>query len=207
LFRSIYFHRTVRAIDVTLADLFTQSKNFLFPGNPLQHLDEYLRFTESSLLVDVARWSASPHEEKRNLGQLWARLLERDVPWKMVCQRNLVFAESDRERSSIFSDRTLVERQLRASLPSELHDLPLRIDIARHIHRPHTRGPAGGQNFLYDSARDEVRPLTANELFRRIPMSYRICRVYAEDERHTVELTTALDRLMGSTPDDDLTNM
>ena len=37
LFRAIYFHRTVRAIDLTPADLFAASKAYLFPGNPLQH--------------------------------------------------------------------------------------------------------------------------------------------------------------------------
>ncbi len=59
LFRTIYFHRTVRAIDLTLQDLFAESKEQLFPGNPLEHLDEYQQFTESSLLVDVARWDGA----------------------------------------------------------------------------------------------------------------------------------------------------
>ena len=38
LFRTIYFHRTVRAIDLTLADLFAASRPYLFPGNPLDAL-------------------------------------------------------------------------------------------------------------------------------------------------------------------------
>ena len=41
LFRAIYFHRTVRAIDLELQELFADSKQRLFPGNPLEHLDEY----------------------------------------------------------------------------------------------------------------------------------------------------------------------
>ena len=60
LFRSVYYHRTVRAIDLTLQGLFVDSKADLFPGNPLDHLDEYLRFTEWSLLVRVADWHLSP---------------------------------------------------------------------------------------------------------------------------------------------------
>ena len=207
LFRSIYFHRTVRAIDLTLADVFARSKEYLFPGNPAERLDEYRRFTEWSLLVDVTRWPESELAEKRELGQQWASLLRREVRWKMVCQRNLVFSETDRERSSIFSDREVVERQLRDSLPIAVRNLPLRVDIARHVHRPHTHGPAGGQNFLYDSARDRVRPLTANELFSRIPISHRICRIYAESEDHAAELAVALDNLIGGAADDDLTNM
>ena len=207
LFRSIYFHRTVRAIDLALADVFSRSKEHLFPGNPAERLDEYRRFTEWSLLVDVARWPDSDVAEKRELGGLWASFLRREVRWKMVCQRNLVFSEADRERSSIFSDRKLVEQRLREGLPAAVRELPLRVDIARHVHRPHTQGPAGGQNFLYDSARDRVRPLAAHELFSRIPISHRICRIYAESEEHARELAEALDHLIGDYADDDPTNM
>ena len=120
---------------------------------------------------------------------------------------NLVFSESDPEHSSIFSDAEMVQQKLRQQLPDDLRDLPIRVDIARHIFRPHTRGPAAGQNFLYDSARDQVRPLTTNQLFPQLPVSHRICRVYAEDNRHAAELAAALDRLIGPGGGDDLTNM
>ena len=59
LFRAIYFHRTVRAIDLALQELFLDSKQYLFPGNPLEHLDQYQRLTEWSLLMEVARWPES----------------------------------------------------------------------------------------------------------------------------------------------------
>lgn len=207
LFRSIYFHRTVKAIDLTLADLFQSSKDYLFVGNPAENLAAYQGFTESSLLVDVARWCDSNDLEQRELGKQWKSLLARQYTWRMVCQRNLVFAETDREVSSIFSDREIVERKIRERLPAEARDVPLRVDIARHIHRPHTRGPASGQNFLYDSAHNRVRPLTTNELFSHTPLSHRICRIYAHDSRLQGELASALDSLLGGAGEDDLTNM
>ena len=207
LFRAIYYHRTVRAIDLALADLFLESERYLFPGNPLEHLDAYRDFTEFSLLVDVSRWPSSPDPELRRLGLQWQALLRRQIHWKMVCQRSLVFSESDRERSSIFSDRSLVEQQLRANLPADLRGIPMRIDIARLIHRPHTRGPASGQNFLFDSARGTVRPLTVNELYSRMPISHRICRIYAQSNEHAHALAAALDTLIGGKSEDDLTNM
>jgi len=207
LFRTIYFHRTVRAIDLTLADLFRDSKQYLFPGNPLDHLDDYLEFTEASLLVDVARWTRGGDPDRRTLGERWRRLLRRDVPWTSVCQRTLVYVETDRETSSIFSDASIVERKLREHLPAELADLPMRVDIARHIHRPHTRGPVDGQNFLYDSARGRVRPLTADELYGHIPISYRICRVYGHGREHAAHIATAVDTLLGDAAEDDVTNM
>ncbi len=207
LFRSVYFHRTVRAIDLTLAGLFAESKSYLFPGNPLDHLAQYLQFTEASLLVDVARWQNDQDERRRALGQAWQQLLRRQLPWVMICQRNLVFGEDDAERSSVFSDAEIVERMIRRQLSPELAELPFRVDVARAIFRPHTKGPAAGQNFLFDSARGTIRLLTTNQLFERLPVSQRICRIYARSHDHAAELAAALDHLLGGGAEDDLTNM
>ncbi|RIK81992.1 MAG: metal-dependent phosphohydrolase [Planctomycetota bacterium] len=207
LFRSVYFHRTVRAIDLSLKDLFRESKQFLFPGNPLENLDAYLRFTDWSLLVDVASWKDSPDERKRALGVAWQRFLRREIPWKMVCQRNLVFAASDSERGSLFADAELLERALRKELPASVRDAPLRIDIARHVHRPDTRGPTAGLNYLYDPTAQRARPLSTDSLYRQLPIAHRICRIYAESLDDTDALCAALDRLLGPGGSDDLTNM
>ena len=88
LFRTIYFHRTVRAIDLELKDLFAASRAWLFPGNPLEKLDEYLHFTEWSLLIDVGRWHKSSDPAQREVGRRWQDLLDRRVRWKMICQRH-----------------------------------------------------------------------------------------------------------------------
>ncbi len=207
LFRSIYFHRTVRAIDLSLQELFAQSKPHLFPGNPLGHLDEYQRLTEWSLLVEVAAWSRDDDPARRELGDAWQRLLRREVRWKMACERTIVFGPGRSEMASIFSSEQIFGAALREQLPPELRDLPLRFDPARHVYRPGAHTPAAGQNFLYDAASETIRPLDDRELFRRIPMSYRICRIYAEDTRHNGELAAAMDRLIGSSGIDDPTNM
>ena len=209
LFRTIYFHRTVRAIDLTLAELFADSRDYLFPGDPREHLDEYLDFTETSLLVDVKRWRKHPDPKLQALGNRWQELLDRKIKWQSACQRYLVFSERDSERSSIFADGRVVELKLRDELrrtDPALGELPIRVDIARHIHRPHTQGPAPKQNFLFDSAAGRVRPLSADALYRQLPISHRICRIYAQSAEHNTLLAKALDNLLGST-EDDLTNM
>lgn len=206
LFRNLYFHRTVRAIDLTLKELFVASRKWLFPGNPLEHLEEYQYFTEFSLLVDAPRWARSNDPEQRAVGQKWRNLFSRRLPWMTVYQRTIPFFPGDSEQASIFSDERLTEAALRARLPEELRELPLRIDLARSIFRPHTPGPAGGQNFLFESARNQVRPLSAHDLIRRLPTSYRLCRVYAENLAHAREIAVAMDSLFGGASDD-ATNM
>ena len=210
LFNTIYFHRTVRAIDLTLVDLFADGRDFLFPGNPLEHLNEYQAFTESSLLVNVCHWANSKDERVRELGERWKRLVNREIPWQMICERKLLFSESDSEQSSIFSSSEMVLQRLQQELTQTVGgDLSgqLRIDIARHIHRPLTRGPSSDQNFLFDSVSNRVLPLTSSQLFRQLPISQRICRVYATSEKNSAELTSALDSLIGPQSLDDLTNM
>jgi hypothetical protein len=96
---------------------------------------------------------------------------------------------------------------VRSHLPPELKDLPLRFDSARHVHRPGARAPAAGQNFLYDSATGQIRSLDDRELFRQLPLSYRVCRIYAEDDRHGAQLAAVLDRLTSGADADDATNM
>src|SRR5262245_29073147 len=82
LFRTIYFHRTVRALDVALEGAFGETMPHLFPGNPLHHLDLYLGFTEASFLVDVQRWRTSNDPVLAQLGQRWHDIFTRNVLWK-----------------------------------------------------------------------------------------------------------------------------
>lgn len=207
LFRSIYFHRTVRGIDLMLAELFRKSKSYLFPGNPLEHLDEYLGLTDSSMLVDVTRWRKSNDPKLRSLGEQWSLLLNRKLHWQMICQRSFVFEVGETEQASILSDKEILIRKIGEKLSPEAAKVDFRVDIARHIHRPHTRGPAAGQNFLFDSARNEVRLLTAHTLYQRLPFSHHIVRIYSPTNEFAGEFAKAIDELFGGFGADDLTNM
>ena len=210
LFRAVYFHRTVRSIDKTLEGLFRDSKDLLFPGNPLENLPAYQQFTEWSLLVDVARWHASDDPRMSELGRRWQQLLRRQLDWEAAYERNLAFGASDSEQSSIFSDPLLAERSLRAKLPPELTEMEMQIDLPRHIYRPHAQAATAGQNFLCHSATGDIRSLTDDQLFRQMPVTHRMCRVYLRKgapREHAVAVGAALDALLGDRGEDDLTNM
>ncbi|MBN1851111.1 MAG: HD domain-containing protein [Pirellulales bacterium] len=210
LFRSVYFHRTVRSIDKTLEILFRDSKAFLFPGNPMDRLDDYLRLTEWSLFADVASWNSSDHAGKRALGERWRRFLARQIEWIAIDERNVVFPAGVHEASSIFSDEQIVEKKIREQLPAEFADIEIQIDIARHLHRPLALTISAAQNFLYDPVTDSVRPLTDDDLFRHLPVTHRICRVYSTKDRPSgtdAAIGAALDHLFQETGPDDTTNM
>jgi hypothetical protein len=102
---------------------------------------------------------------------------------------------------SIFSEPDLVLTRVRKKLPHKLRDIPLRIDVARHYHRPSARLPAGGQNYLLDPAHGSPQELHDDELFRALPTSFLIFRIYSRDHAHDQALHTALTAVVGDATD------
>lgn len=201
LFRTVYFHRTVRALDIALAEIFADTMPHLFPGNPLEHLDDYLRFTEWSFLIDVPRWADSSDPTLNALGRRWRQILGRQVEWKQACERTVHFHSSSAESTTIFSEPKLIESRVRSKLAGHLRDIPLAVDVARHYHRPSGPLPAGGQNYLLDPAAGTPQELNDDELFRSLPVSFSIFRIYSKDHRHDAELYAALNAVLGEAGD------
>src|SRR5262249_39595303 len=151
--------------------------DLLMPTSPLQDLPRYQRLTEWSLLVEVERWADDADSQRRQLGQEWLAVLRRQVRWKMACERNIRFQAGQAELTSIFTDADLVEIKVRSQLPASLRDLPFRADVARHYHFPFS-SVAARQNFWYEPATGQVRPLADLPEVRHIPESYSLCRLY-----------------------------
>ena len=204
LYRSVYYHRTVRAIDVELADLFRECVDLLYPyGNPVESLDEYLRFTDWSLLSDAASWDRSSDPRKQALAQRWQSFLNRKISWRLLAEKTVLYSEGEGEDASVFSSPELFEAALRVKLPEATRKLELRFDVARCAFRP---DGASLRNFLYLPEKDEVASLLADDEIRRSAKSFRICRVYGRTLDGLVEISDALGRLAGGAVDD-LTNV
>ena len=207
LFRTIYFHRTVRGIDISLEEYFSRTMQRLFPGHPIEHLDAYQRLTESSFLVDVTRWADSDDPQLAELGSHWKDIINRREMWRMACERVMHFHSGQAENVTIFSAPELVERRVREFLPVHLQDIALRIDVARHYHRPSARRPTGKLNFWFDAASGESSELNDDELFRSLPTSFLIFRIYSRDHSHDLAISQALQKVAGDTSGDTKTNM
>jgi HD superfamily phosphohydrolase len=58
MYQQVYFHRTVRAIDLDLAEVFGASIRAIFgEGSPAERLSDYADLDEYSLLHQAARWA------------------------------------------------------------------------------------------------------------------------------------------------------
>lgn len=210
LFRTIYFHRTVRGIDLALEDLFPASAPYFLPENasPLENLDAYRQLTEWSLLIRTTQeWKNSSDPKKRELSDRWNAVANRKIPWRTAAERTLFHDTRRAEMQSIFSDRKILEMKFREALPPELRDIPLRFDLARHTYRPGTSGPASAQNFVLETKTGTMRATTDEEIVRRLPFISCICRVYAQTGEHDRILNKTMDALLRETACDDATNL
>ena len=104
--RSIFIARSGRS--TWAARVFLDSKQHLFPGNPLEHLDEYQRLTEWSLLMEVRAGPKSDEPELRELGSALEGSASR-LRWKMACEQTVFFVPGEAEQSSVFSNAAAFE--------------------------------------------------------------------------------------------------
>jgi hypothetical protein len=111
------------------------------------------------------------------------------------------FHSGSSERTTIFSEPELIERRVRRLLPPEIRDIPLGIDVARHYHRPSAQLPSGGQNFVLDPAIGIPQMLSDDELFRSLPTSFSIFRIYSKSHENDAYLNAALNKVLGDVAD------
>ncbi|MBI4715524.1 MAG: HD domain-containing protein, partial [Nitrospirae bacterium] len=95
MYTNVYYHRTTRAIDLHLKEIFRDTVKLLYPHNPVRRLEGYLDVTDWSLLEEVRSWKRSPNRKKRALYPEWQKILAREVKWKMAYDRTLPLLEKD----------------------------------------------------------------------------------------------------------------
>lgn len=182
LYTNVYYHRTTRAIDLHLREIFPETMKRIFPGNPLEYMEEYLRLTDWSLLEEVSRWRRSK-EQKDPLAREWGKIADRDIKWKMAYERTLSLNELHYGMSLI--QDTDWERRIRASLPPSSQNLVFRVDMATQDPRPESPFAMGKkQIYIFDPSTGSITQESLSELFEFIPAKVVQFRVFALDHEN-----------------------
>ena len=199
LYTNVYYHRTTRAIDLHLRDIFPETMKVLFPGNPLDHMEDYLYLTDWSLLEDVSRWRRQKGELEA-LGKEWETVLHREVKWKMAYDRTLSLNEL-RYGVSLIQD-TDWEKRIRSALPAAERDLVFRVDMATQDPRPENPFAMGKKQIhIYDPSSGEITKESLAELFEFILSKIVQFRVFVFDHEHDQLLAEVADHtLKGQAP-------
>ena len=195
LYSNVYFHRTTRAIDLHLQEIFHDTIQIIFPHHPFQRIDQYRQLTDWSLLEQVRRWPCSRNRNKQRLGQEWAQILGRNVKWKMAYSAFLS-RRDDRPQGPAANPVTL-ERTIRKHLPRSLKAIPFRVDIASKDTRPvNVLNMGQFQIYVYDAATKVVEKETLRESCQSLPPRIVQLRIFAENHQADAALAHATDKAL-----------
>lgn len=198
LYSNVYYHRTTRAIDIHLRDIFGDTMKLLFPANPAQHMDKYLTLTDWSLLEEVRGWKKAGRSNRRRLHQEWAHILGRDVKWKMAY--STVLKEKGVERGMDFPGHEQFQQQIRKALPPNLQTLPFRVDMAPLDPRPDPKDTRGIPLYVYDPGTKGVSIEPLEEFLDLLPTRLVQFRIYALDHEQDAALSRAAATVLNKTP-------
>ena len=190
MYTNVYYHRTTRAIDLHLKEIFRPTLKILFPWDPRKYLQRYLHLTEWTLLEEVGRWHDAEEAEKRELGREWRQILDRRLKWRMVHEETL--DDSVIKIWSVMKPEH-IGAQVKQHLPGHLKHIDFRIDMAFQDPRPLNPLAMGDrQIYIYDSASRRVSKEPLAELLRRLPAKVAQVRIFALDHHNDAELADAL---------------
>ena len=198
LYSNVYFHRTTRAIDIHLRDIFGPTMKLLCPKDPRKNMERYLNLTDWSLLEEVRGWRQSRHTSRRQLGVEWARILDRDVKWKMAYSTTL--KEKGQERGMAFPSHQHFEQQIVKELPAGLKRLPFRVDMALLDPRPDPKDRRGNPLYVYDPGTGQISTEPLEEFLDLLPTRLVQFRIYAPDHTHDAALSQAAATALNKTP-------
>lgn len=197
LYSNVYFHRTTRALDLHLQEIFRETMDLILPKNPADHLDDYLDCDEWRLYCEVRSWRNSPEKRKRTLGREWEKLHHREVKWKMSFSAELSVDQI--QRGTRFAPPPDYEKQIRAFLPQALKKIPFRVDLATQDPRPvNPMAESDKRVNIYDPATGTTSPEPLREIYRFIPARVVHLRVFSRNHDHDEIIAKAAEHILGS---------
>jgi len=195
LYHQVYFHRTVRRIDLQLREVFRPTLDVLLGGNPLERMDSYQALTEWSLLSEVDRWARSAEDaEHSELGRAWADIVARRLKWKLVYQG--LSDARDIPAGALSVTRDGFARSIRECLPASLRDIEFEVDVAAQESRAFNPMTETAGILFYDPLENSFQQSRVLDLFRRLPVQMSLFRIFARDDGHGKELVAAANQVL-----------
>jgi len=202
LYKNVYYHRTIRGIDLHLAEMFNPTMKMFLKGDPRESLDDYLELTDYSLLETVRQWLDSEDEDKRELGLKWKAINDRKISLKSVFRR-----ESENPAFKRFS-HDQIESWIRKYLPANFKNCSFKVDTANHDPRPVNPGIFTDEKIhVYFPATKALKDVPVSSLFPHLPDFVMLLRVYSEHGQNANELSLAAEKALKFESDASSTNV
>ncbi len=206
MYTNVYYHRTTRAIDQHLKELFKDTMAALFPYNPGENLTAYLDLTDWSLLEAVRRWGREENTSTMGLGREWSTILAREVKWKMDYDVTLSMRYFEKGKTLI--DAPELVKRIRKRLPEKIKDLPFCVDMASQDPRPINPLMMGErQIYVFNPSTRKIEKEPLKDFFDYIPARVVQCRVFTLNHDHDLLLADIVEQVLGIQEDSIKTNV
>jgi len=190
MYDSIYTHRTVRAIELEMRDVFYNTIERLLKKNPIDDLDAYLAFDEWSLIDKVSNWAENAGDQ---LEQSWKRTLKRNPRWKRVFEMRSEL-ERPHPMTRMWTEEELTKEicnQLAPGLQQKVHLEDIRVDIASLDPRPENPYLDKYGVEIYDPVARKTITEPWARILKGVPSKAFIVRVFATSKEHAQEINEA----------------
>ncbi|MBO0707097.1 MAG: HD domain-containing protein [Candidatus Dormibacteraeota bacterium] len=197
LYNQVYYHRTVRRIDLQLREIFAPTVDRLLGGDPLERLAEFHRLNEWYLMSVVDGWARGEGDlEQRRLGEAWARLVARQLKWRLIYSG--YFESGGVPRGALSLSREDFAAGIRRYLPADLRGLQFEVDVASQESRAFNPVMEDQDILFYNPLEESFEHSGVLELFRRLPVRMALFRIFALDERGGPQLIEAARRVFAN---------
>lgn len=195
MYSNVYYHRTTRAIDLHLKEIFQPTIEQIMAKNPLENMADYLHLTDWSLFEEVRKWKGSKDRAKAALGQEWDLILNRKVKWKMAFET--ILSLKNPEKGSTMIDAETLEKRIVKYLEPSLRNAVFRIDMPGQDPRPINPLMMGEQQiYIYNPSTRKVSKEALWEFFDYIPARIYQCRLFALNHDYDQAFSEAAEKAL-----------
>lgn len=196
LYSNIYYHRTGRAIDFHMQEIFRDTMKIIFPGNPQRSLSRYLYLNDWSLVQEVEQWHRSKDPQKKRLGREWIKIINRQIKWRMAYSTELTIDRVQKGLLSIHNPQQL-EQAIREFLPARIkRKLEFCVDLATQDPRPlNPMAESNKRLHIYNPSTGKTSYEPLQEIFKYIPARVVHFRVFALSHEHDAALAEAAEKI------------
>lgn len=193
LYNNIYYHRTVRRIDLHMREIFRETIDRILPGNPLDHLEAYRELTDWSLIDTVDRWQHDTGRA-RDLSLEWARIVRRELKWRLIFEDYYEF--SNPPAAFMYPKPADYVARIREALPASLKHVSIEVDLASVD--PRAQNPLNDPFpvNIYNPVSRAVERSAVADLFRRLPIRTTLVRVFTDETAQLQALRRAVEQAL-----------
>jgi uncharacterized protein len=206
LYTNVYFHRTTRALDLHLQEIFRQTMDRILPSSPADTLDAYLDCDEWRLFCEVRGWPKSRDPQKQKLGREWEKLHHREVKWKMSFSAEISIDQL--QKGTRFSPAVDYEEQIRSCLPRALKKISFRVDLATQDPRPiNPMAESEKRVNIFSPTTGTTSHEPLRDIYRFIPARIVHFRVFSRNHDHDDLFARAAEKILDTVEGKSRTNI